>query len=233
MASRGHERSPLPSVTSHSNDNKPDERGAAPPYLDFEGNIPPGGPAETVSEGDITGREGQLPGEATQPPEGHEKVTWEVAEAEPLGKYNNFNYWRRRLPDVTHDLKDGDPNQLDVNGNARSSSLDGGTGASHGEAAHDHSKIRAGSNSRSPGPKSGGYPCPATLVLFDPEAGESSTDPEPFPKEFRDVAHLGVNHLDLALRRHIDLDDDDDVCEEELRLDHRRPKSGSVCDYSR
>ncbi|XP_050687757.1 uncharacterized protein LOC126981101 isoform X3 [Eriocheir sinensis] len=235
MASRGQERSPLPSVTSHSNDNKPDGRGAAPLYLDFEGNIRPGGPAECVLEGDITRRKGRGPGDAAQPPKGHGEGTWEVIDVDPLGKYNNFHYWRRRLPDVTSDLKAGDLHHLDVNGNARSPTPDGGTRAPNRKSAHDHAQVRLRSQSRSPGPESGRHPRPTTLVLFDPEAGESSTDPKPFLKEPIGAAGRVLHHLDLALRRHIDLDDDGDgdLCREQLRQGHRRPKSGSVCDYSR
>lgn len=226
MASRGQERSPLPSVTSQPNDNKPDGRGAAPLYLDFEGNIRPGGPAECVLEADTTGQQGRGAGDVAHPAEGQGEGAWEVIDVDPHGKYNNFHYWRRRLPDVTSDLKAGDLHRLDVNGNARSPSPEGGTGA-----PHYHTQVRSRSRSRSP--ESGGYPRPTTLVLFDPEAGESSTDPEPFLKEPFGSAGCGLHHLDLALRRHIDLDDDGDLFREQLLQGHRRPTAASVCDYSR
>lgn len=181
----------------------------------------------------VTGREARRPRDVAQPPEGYGETTRKATDAEPHRKYNHFNYWRRRLPDVTSDLKNGDLRHLDVHGKGRSLSPDGSTVTPLGKPAQDYAQVRSRSQDRSSGPESERSPRTTTLVLFDPEAGESSTDPEPHAKGSHSPAQAGIHHLDLALRRHIDLDGDDDVCEEQLRLGRHRPKSGSVCDYPR
>lgn len=127
MASRGLEGSALPSVmTSHLNDNKPAGRGAPPctgTYLDFEGNIQPisyvdsGEGEELVTRAVVRGLDrknklGYSPREAV-----NTRVEYEGS-----GRYNNFNYWRRNLPDVSSEisyiLRPGDANfSPDVNGN--------------------------------------------------------------------------------------------------------------------
>lgn len=230
MASRGLEGSPLPSVTSRSNDNKPDGRGAEPLYLDSEGNIRPSDPAA----GGVTGREARRPGDAAQPPEGRREVVSEGADADHIRKYNSFNYWRRRLPDVTDELKGSKSRRLHVNADARSPSAIGGNTAPFTKPVRDHAQVRPRSQSRSLSPKPGRSPRPDTLVLFDPEAGESSTDPEPHAGGSWGTTPLNGHHLDLALHRHFDFDDDaEGVSEEQLHLARRRLKSGSFCDYSR
>ncbi|KAK8381898.1 hypothetical protein O3P69_015123 [Scylla paramamosain] len=232
MASRGHEGSPLPSVTSPTNDNKPDGRGAAPLYLDFEGNIRPSDSAECLSAGGVKGREARRPRDAAKSPEGSQGAGRARANADIVQKYNSFNYWRRRLPDVTSELKGKHSRRLDVNGNSTSASVIGGNAAPSTKPTSDHTQIRPRSHSRSLSPKPGRSPRLGTLVLLDSEVGESTSDPEPHTGRFPRVTPLSDHHLDLALRRHIDLDDDDDVDEEQLHLARLRLKSGS-CDYSR
>lgn len=232
MASRGHEGSPLPSVTSPANDNKPDGRGAAPLYLDFEGNIRCNDSAECLSDGGETGREERRPRDVAKSPEVSREAGRAQPNAEIVHKYNSFNYWRRRLPDVTSELRGKHSRRLDVNGNSRSASVIGDNSAPSTKPTSDHTQIRQRSHSRSLSPKPGRSPRLGTLVLLDSEVGESVSDPEPHTGRFSRVTPLSDHHLDLALRRHIDLDDDDDVDEEQLHFARLRLKSGS-CDYSR
>ncbi|KAG0726302.1 hypothetical protein GWK47_036899 [Chionoecetes opilio] len=225
MTSRGLEGTSLPSVTSRANDNKPDGRGAAAPvYLDCEGNIRPGDPAECLSAGGVTGREARGPGDAAHPPEGCVEARGRKG-ATPREKYNSFNYWRRRLPDVTRELKDGRSRRLDVNGSARSPGVTGGKATPRTKSPSDQGQVRTRSQTRSLSPKPGRSPRPGTLLLCDPEQGESSTDPQPHAQ--------ATPTLDLALPRHTDLHNHHSLSEDQLILDRRRLKSGSVCDYSR
>lgn len=233
MASRGHEGSPLPSVTSPTNDNKPDGRGAAPHYLDFEGNIRPSDSAECLSVGGVTGREARRPRDAAKSPKDSQEASRARADADIVHKYNSFNYWRRRLPDVTSELRGKHSRRLDVNGNSKSASVIGDDAVPSAKPTSEHTQIRPRSHSRSLSPKPGRSPRPGTFVLLDSEVGESISDPEPHTGRLPRVIPLSEHHLDLALRRHIDLDDDDDVDEEQqLHLARLRLKAGS-CDYSR
>lgn len=103
MATRGPEgRAPLPSaVTSPSDDNKPRPGGdptRTDDYLDFEGNVRPRSAhgAPSASEGKaVDGRDRRRDAKRGQ------------REETPQGtrKFNNFNYWRKKLPDVTREIQ--------------------------------------------------------------------------------------------------------------------------------
>ncbi|ROT70499.1 atlastin1 [Penaeus vannamei] len=103
MATRGPEgRAPLPSaVTSPSDDNKPRPGGdptRTDDYLDFEGNVRPRSAhgAPSASEGKaVDGRDRRREAKRGQ------------REETPQGtrKFNNFNYWRKKLPDVTREIQ--------------------------------------------------------------------------------------------------------------------------------
>ncbi|XP_047493534.1 uncharacterized protein LOC125042112 [Penaeus chinensis] len=103
MATRGPEgRAPLPSdVTSPLDDNKPRPGGdptLTDDYLDFEGNVRPRSThgAPSASEGKaVEGRDRRRDAKRGQ------------GEQAPPGtrKFNNFNYWRKKLPDVTREIQ--------------------------------------------------------------------------------------------------------------------------------
>ena len=228
MASRGHKRSPLPSVTSHSNDNKPDSRGAAPLYLDFEGNIHPSDSKECLSAGGVTGRDVWPPEDTAKPLEGSGEAVSVKDDADPTVKYNSFNYWRRRLPNVTSELKDRNSRRPDVNGNSRSLSVIRDNKVSSTKQDRENIQVSQRFQSRSLSPKPG-RSRPGILVLHDREVGESSTDQKPNAE----TTPFNGHYLDLALRRDVHLEGDDYAGEDQLHLDYRRLKSGSFCDYSR
>ncbi|XP_068202042.1 uncharacterized protein [Palaemon carinicauda] len=106
MADRGQEGSRHPSMTSQSNDNKPgravSDRSS---YLDIEGNIRPGIKRSNVREG-----QGRRNGVRRTDNECYREYSDGEGEHYDLDSegnydYNDFNYWRRDLPNVSKELK--------------------------------------------------------------------------------------------------------------------------------
>lgn len=242
MATRGLDGSGLPSpVTSHPNDNnKPAERGAQTRLLDnqldFEGNLRP---EYTQNRGvcgaGVTGEDVGARDNRREAICGRGKGVRKERLSSDGGtrRYNNFNYWRRDLPDVSREIQQyvhRPPPAGDVNGNLPADNTTTGFVRPE-DYNHNHSLsdtfLHPDQQYLHLSDSTGFEPSkdhhdhlqrlhpnlyPATLVLFDPGTGEWSPDGDNEP-------------LDHHQRER----------DEERRrlLAQSRLKSGSFCDYSR
>ncbi|KAK7065159.1 hypothetical protein SK128_013231 [Halocaridina rubra] len=240
MADRGQEKSHHPSVTSPLNDNKPAR--AVTEYtdspLDFEGNIRPGFEKWSERRGRVS--RNAVRGTDNEKSSDYCEGEWEeqvVLDSEGnIIEYNNFNYWKNELPDVSREIKyilgRRQVSPALIKRNLRNSQgseyvTEGKHKSGGGAKAFTSTPLRSqGHDSRSATPfklqqQSRG------LVYFEPSSG-SYTD-EDFGKVVVTPTEKQEEESDV-------LDDVDDEINRSLARSRLRTgslSSGSISDYSR